>query len=169
MTLLYDSTLAYDSTTFYDSGGGPPPPPPTTGWFFTPPNVKLVPPFLPGSTPLEKSLWLHYENRERGVNVFIMSDGSVVQSDPTPENSNTDMTGVYPWNIDDPSGPYVRSIFIDPGANPQVPTEHDVSHPVYVVQNFYGASIYPIDTPTYNLLVAYTAFGIGYADCMTPV
>ena len=165
MTIIYDSpTSTYDSPTVtYEGSGGA-----STGYIFTPPNVKFVPPFLPDSTPLEKSLWQHFENRERGVNVFIMSDNSVVQSEPTPENSNTDMTGVYPWNIDDPSGPYVRSIFIDSGANPQVPTEHDVSHPVYVIANFYGGSSWPVTQAQYEILLNYTAFGLGYASCLTP-
>jgi hypothetical protein len=166
MTIIYDSpTTTYDSgsVTYEGSGGA------STGYVFTPPLIKVVPTFLPDSTPLEKSLWLHFENRVRGVNVWILSDGSVVQSDPTPENSNTDMTDVYPWDVNNPAAPYVRSIFIDSGANPQVATEHVVVHTVYPVANFYGGSSYPITTAQYTLLLNYTAHGAGYADCLTPL
>ena len=166
MTIIYDSpTTTYDSPTVtYEGSGGA-----STGYIFTPPNVKFVPPFLPDSTPLDKSLWEHFENRERGVNVFIMSDNSVVQSDPTPENSNTDMTGVYPWNIDNPSGPYVRSIYIDAGANPQVPTEHDVESPGLCRRQF----LRWLELPRHRRAVRDPAritplTGPGYADCLTP-
>jgi hypothetical protein len=133
---------------------------------FTPPLVKDRPPFLPETPEIAKELWQHFENRIRGVNVWIMSDGSVVQDTATPENSNTDMSGVYPWNPSDPSGPYVRSIYIDSGANPQVATEHDVSHPVYPVTFFAGGSSYVLTSAQVTLLTNYTSFGTGYADCI---
>lgn len=159
VTLVYDSSTLYDSSTPYEGGV-------VTGYLFTPPLVKDRPPFLPDSSQMQKELWMHYENRYRGVNVWIMSDGSVVQDTATPENSNTDMSGVYPWNPNDPSGPYVRSIFIDANARPQVATEHDVSHDPYPLAFYAGASTYPVSTATATLLTDYTAFGIGYADCL---
>ena len=137
------------------------------GTFFTPPLVKVVPPYGPDSTQAQYDLWRHFENRERGVNVWILSDGSVVQSDPTPENSNVDMSNILPGDSLLGDQPYVTSIFIDPGADPQVPTIHTVSHNPYVVQKFYGGRTYSIDNATYNLLVNYTAHGTGYADCMS--
>jgi len=79
------------------------------------------------------------------------------------------MTDVYPWDVNNPAAPYVRSIFIDSGANPQVATEHVVVHTVYPVANFYGGSSYPITTAQYTLLLNYTAHGAGYADCLTPL
>lgn len=109
---------------------------------------------------------MHYESRERGVNVWILSDGSVVQSDPTPENSNTNLGNVYPWDPFNPSAPYVRSIFIDSGANPQSPTEHDVSHSPYVVAYFQGGCTYSLTSAQVTLLTNYTSFGTGYADCI---
>ena len=134
---------------------------------FTPPLVKDRPPFLPDSTELEKSLWLHFENRERGVNVWILSDGNVIQDTATAENSNTDMTPIYPWDVNNASAPYVRSIFIDPVPAPQVATDHDVSHNPYPVAYFYGGSTWPITNAQYTLLLGYTSHGAGYADCLT--
>lgn len=134
---------------------------------FTPPVVKVNPPFLPDSTNLEKSLWAHFESREAGVNVWILSDGNVVQTYPSPENSNTDMSAVYPWDVNDAKAPYVRSIFIDPLPAPQVATDHDVSHNPYPVANFYGGSTHTITDAQYTLLLNYTAHGAGYADCLT--
>jgi hypothetical protein len=160
MTLLYDSDLSYDNPEFYDGGN-------FTGYLFTPPLVKDRPPFLPDSTPLQKSLWMHYEARLRGVNVWLMSDNSVVQDTATPENSNTDMSNVYPWNPDSPAAPYVRSIFIDPLPAKQVATEHDVSHAVYPVAFFSGGSTHPVTTAQATILADYTAFGVGYSDCLT--
>jgi hypothetical protein len=183
MTLIYDTTTDYDSTTvysgtnldpydygtgsydgtgLYDSGVT------YSGYLFTPPNVKFVPPFLPDSTGAQRDLWRHFENRERGVNVWVMSDGSVRQSDPTPENSNTSMVGIFPWDPFNPSAPYVRSIYIDAGANPQSPTEHDTVHNPYVVAYFAGASTYPVSNAQYELLLNYTAYGTGYSDRLTP-
>lgn len=138
-----------------------------TTYFFTPPLVKDRPTFLPSSTEIQKELWRHFENRQRGVNVWQMSDGSFVQDTATAENSNTDMSGIYPWNPNNPSGPYVRSIYIDAGANPQVATEHDVSHAVYPTDFFPGGSKRQITQAQYNALIAYTAHGTGYADSVT--
>jgi len=134
---------------------------------FVTPLRKDRPPFLPDSTELQKSLWAHFENRERGVNIWVMSDGSVVQDTATPENSNTNMTGVYPWDVNNPLAPYVRSIYIDPGANPQVPSEHDVSHNPYPVAFFSGGSSHTITAAQVTLLTNYTAFGIGYSGNIT--
>lgn len=134
---------------------------------FTPPLVKDRPTFLPDSTQAQIDLWRHFENRERGVNVWIMSDNSVVQDTATAENSNTDMTGVYPWNPSNPSAPYVRSIYIDPSANPQVPTEHDTSHDPYPVAFFQGGTTTPITAAQESILTGYTSYGTGYSDCIS--
>ena len=162
MTLLYDSSTPYDSATPYEGG--------TSGLrlIFTPPLVKDRPPFLPDSSELQKSLWLHYENRYRGVNVWILSDGSVVQDTATPENSNTDMSAVYPWDVNNAAAPYVTSVFIDSGADPQVASVHTVRHNPYPIANFYGGSSHVVTPVQSTLLANYTAHGIGYSDCLTP-
>ena len=162
MTLIYDSTTTYDSITPYEGGST------TIGTIFTPPLVKVVPPFLPDSSNAERELWRHYENRYRGVNVWLMSDSSVRQSDPTPENSNTSMVGIFPWDPFNPTAPYVRSIYIDPGANPQSPTEHDTVHNPTVVAYFAGASSYNVTVAVATLLANYTEYGTGYSDCLSP-
>ena len=134
---------------------------------FTPPLIRDRPNFNEDSTPLQKSLWAHFRLRNRGVNVWIMSDGSVVQDTATPENSNTNLTGVYPWDVNNPAAPYVRSIYIDPGASPQVPTEHDVSHSPYPVAFFPGGHAATITAAQVTLLTNYTAFGLGYGSDIT--
>ena len=161
MTIIYDALIAYDSPVEYDGTGLP------TGYLFTPPLVYDRPPFLPDSSELQKSLWLHYENRARGANVWILSDNSVVQDTATPENSNTDMSNIYPWDVNNASAPYVRSIFIDPLPAPQVATEHDVAHAVYPVAFFSGGSSHPVTTAQATILADWTSFGSGYAECLT--
>jgi hypothetical protein len=161
LTIIYDALIAYDSPVEYDGTGLP------TGYLFTPPNVKVEPTFLPDSTELEKSLWAHFENRYRGVNVWILSSGEIVQSDPTPENSNTDMSSVYPWDVNNAAAPYVTSVFVPALPAPQVATVTTVSHPVYPVAFFSGGSTHSVTSAQATLLADYTAYGIGYADRLT--
>lgn len=130
---------------------------------FTPPLVQDRPTFNADSTQDQIDLWRHFENRYRGVNVWILSDGSVVQDTATAENSNTDMSNVYPWDVNNASAPYVRSIYIDPGASPQVPTEHDISHSPYPVAFFQGGTTTAVTSAQATLLSNYTAFGTGYS------
>ena len=160
MSLAYDSSIFYDSVVFYDGAVD-------TGTMFTPPWVRDRPPFLPDSSELQKSLWLHFEARLRGVNVRILSDGNVVTDTATPENSNTDMSSIYPWNPDSPAAPYVTSYFIDSGANPQIPSVHTVSHTPYPVAFFSGGSTHPVTEVQATLLNDYTLFGTGYSDCLS--
>lgn len=134
---------------------------------FTPPLVKVVPTFGPDSTQDQVDLWRHFENRERGVNVWILSDGNVVQSDPSPENSNTDLSAVYPWDVNDATAPFVTSYYIDPGASPQVTTAHTVSHNPYPVAFFQGGTTTPITAAQVTLLTGYTSHGTGYAGCIS--
>ncbi len=140
-----------------------------TTYTFTPPLVKDRPPYLDDSTQIQKELWRHYENRERGVNVWLMSDGSVVQDTATAENSNTNTANVYPWDVNNAQAPYVRSIYIDAGANPQSPTEHDTAHAVYPVAFFQGGCSHVLTGAQATLLTNYTAYGAGYADCIVGV
>lgn len=135
--------------------------------YFTPPTVQDRPTFNPDSTEKQKELWQHFENRFQGVNVWVLSDGTVVQDLASVENSDTDLSAVYPWNPDDPSGPYVTSYFIDPSPAPQVVTAHTVSHNPYPVAFFYGGAITPITSAQATLLTDYTAHGIGYGGCIS--
>lgn len=129
---------------------------------FTPPLVYDRPTFLPDSTDDQKDLWRHFANRARGVNVWILSDGTVVQDTATAENSNTDMSNVYPWDVNDPSAPYVTSVFIDSGADPQIPSAHTVSHDPYPVAFFYGGASHTVTSAQAAILTA-----AGYSDCLT--
>lgn len=134
---------------------------------FTPPRVQDRPPFLPDSTEIQKELWQHFESRYRGVNVWILSDGNVVQDTATAENDNTDMSSVYPWDVNNPSAPYVRAIFIDALPAPQVATDHDTAHAIYPTAYFAGGSSHPVTAPQVALLEGYTSHGTGYTDCIT--
>ena len=77
------------------------PPPHILGGFpayvFTPPEVLINPPYMP-STPYgpARSLFRHYTPRAAGTNVYLLSDGTYVQTYATPENSNTNIP--YPWD-----------------------------------------------------------------------
>jgi len=84
----------YGASTF--SGGGE-----TSGplFQFQTPYVKDIPTYLPESRGIQVALMRHYASRYRGVNVFVLSDGSVVQDTPTAENSNTNIP--LPWIIND--------------------------------------------------------------------
>lgn len=136
-------------------------------WTFTPPLVKDRPTYNADTPAFQVELWRHYERRYRGVNVWILSDGSVVQDTPTAENSSTNLDNVLPGDIMNGSAPYVTSTYIDPGANPQVPTVHTTSHNPYPVTFFYGGRTNPITAAQATLLTNYTAFGTGYAGCIT--
>ena len=136
-----------------------------TDYFFTPPLVQDRPTFLPDSSALQKGLWQHFELRYRGVNVWLLSDGSIVQDTSTPENSNTDMSAVYPWDTNNPTAPYVRAIYLDAGA--KVPTSHDTAHAVYPTAFFAGGSTYEITDSQRTTLINYKTFGVGYAGRIT--
>ena len=69
---------------------------------FTQPVVRVVPPFLPDTTGPAFNLFRHFKVRDRGVNVFIMSDQSVVTDYPVLLSSGPDVYSVVgspmPWN-----------------------------------------------------------------------
>jgi hypothetical protein len=73
---------------------------------FTPPATSTVPSVLPpgaeGQTPLQYRLWRHYRSRPEGVNVYVLSDGTVTEDDPDQETSF--------WYAPD-GNPYVKVAF----------------------------------------------------------
>ena len=81
-----------------------------------------------------------------------MSDNSVVQDTATAENSNTNLSGVYPWDVNNASAPYVTSYYVPALPAPQVSTRYTTSHSVYPVANFYGGSTYNITNAQYTIL-----------------
>ena len=127
---------------------------------FTPPTVRDRPPFLPDSTPDQVDLYRHYENRLRGVNVWKLSDGTYVQDTASSENTNTDMSNVYPWNPDDPSAPYVH-------VQNWGGSVTDISHSVYPVAFYAGGHSHVVTDAEAADLTAYVAHGTGYAGNLT--
>jgi hypothetical protein len=52
------------------------------GHTYSPPQLKIIPPFLPETTGQAFALFRHYENRERGVNLYVWSDNTVTTDYP---------------------------------------------------------------------------------------
>jgi hypothetical protein len=48
---------------------------------FSPPSQSTLPPILPESTGLPRRLFRHYGNGREGINVYILSDGTVTETD----------------------------------------------------------------------------------------
>lgn len=131
------------------------------GTTFTPPLVRDRPPYLPDSDASQQGLWRHFENRLRGVNVFKCTNAagqiSYVQDTATPENKFTNIP--YPWDPDNPSGPYVYVTNWDGSVT-------KVSHPVWIITAYYGGHSYDVSEAEAALLAGYTAGGLGYSDCL---
>lgn len=70
---------------------------------FTPPIwSRATPRTLPTSTPLQKALYRYMRPLDMGVNVFVLSDNTVVADFPVPlSNGGTASTSIpYPWTPD---------------------------------------------------------------------
>ena len=113
---------------------------------FTPPLVTDVPAYLPETGGTARLLWRHYTPRQRGVNVFKLSDGTYVQDTATSENSSTNIP--YPWDPDNPSGPYVS------GWDPINNVETSTSHAVWIVTAYYGGHSYVVSDTEASALTA---------------
>ena len=74
--------------------------------------------------------------RERGVNVYCLSDGTFAQDYPTPENQNTNFP--LPYNPTEPNAPYVQ--WNDINGNVYFKTL-----PVRIENIFLGGHSYEID------------------------
>ena len=72
--------------------------------YFTPPTVRDVTNYLHDSSGLQVKLWRHFRLKERGVNVFALSDGTFVQDTATPENGNTGYP--LPWILNSPNNEF---------------------------------------------------------------
>ena len=143
----------------------------------TMPSVRVVPPFLPDTAGQAFALFRHFEIRERGVNIFVMSDQSVVTDyavqlttgppatfsnvgSPMPWNSTqspTDLTNPATGGEQPPvkgSFPYIH--VDNPLASPEV---FEVSTSPYCVSWFRGGvTSYKISDATFAIL---TAAGFG--------
>jgi hypothetical protein len=121
--------------------------------YFTPPLVKDIAPYLPDSSGLQVRLFRHYATRYRGVNVYLLSDGTFVQDTATPENTNSGYP--LPWILNnDPT-----KIGWNPPSyvNGQIVYGPEVSWPTGALPNTYS-TVYNIDgTVTTTALSPYIA------------
>ena len=120
---------------------------------FTPPVAKIVPPFLPETKGLQYLLFRYYQPTYRGVNVYILSNGTIAQDYPTPENQNTNFP--MPYNPNNPSAPFAQVSNVDG-------TYSYTSLPVYITNIYYGGHVYTITDTEATFLAAN-----GYTDCIT--
>jgi hypothetical protein len=122
---------------------------------FQTPIVYDIATYLPDSRGIQVLLWRHYKRRARGVNVFVLSDGTVTQDTPTPENSNANVP--LPWIINDPLNEYsyvtnwdgtIERTYLDP----HISFVYEGGH-VHTINQFesdflsskgYGANITPL-------------------------
>lgn len=101
---------------------------------FTPPaNATENPPTLPGSTPLQKSLFRHFRARPAGINVYILNDDTVTEDDP-------DGTAVV-WVIGDRNGEAISA--------------------KYVKRAFYGGATYTDVTDAESTLLVAAGYSVG--------
>ena len=119
--------------------------PTATQAYFFPPIVSDIPNYLPNSRADQKGLWRHYRLKNRGVNVFLLSDGTYVQDTATVENPNSGMP--LPWIINDPSGPYSYTTNFDG-------TIETASLNPYIVKVYEGGHLHPVSTDEAAALTA---------------
>ena len=99
---------------------------------FTPPTVNTVPRFLPETVGTAKALFKFYAPSAVYVQVFLLSDNSYVQNYATDENSNTNIP--YPWNPNDPGGPFVTGTYIDYTTSPPRQAHLYTSHDIWITK-----------------------------------
>ena len=89
--------------------------------YFTPPVIRDMPNYLPEDRSPNMMLWRHYQLRERGVNVYLLSDGTYAQETATPGHTSTNIP--LPWILNDPRNEFsyvtnwdgsVTQTFLDP-------------------------------------------------------
>lgn len=133
-----------------------------TGYIFSPPLLADTPPFSPESAPEQIGLWRHYKNRKRGVNVFILNDGTVMQTTTTPQTPTPTPTAMrtvnvpYPWNPYTPTSPYVRTINF-------TGTETDTTLTPRIKEVFWGGHETPVSYTTGQTLTK-----AGFGAYLTP-
>jgi hypothetical protein len=140
----YDEIRSYDAASSYDGPDGPSSSP---NAFFTP-RTLVNPPYLP-DTPVGPalSLFRHYTPREMGVNVFLLSDLTLVQDFATPENQNTNVPYPYDATSGLPPIPFAR-VYAFTGV------ETDFNIDPYIVKVYYGGHYCPITADEIALLTA---------------
>ena len=123
--MAYDDPIPYDDPlALYDVGG-------SSVFIFNPPCDDIVPPVYVTDDPYYPStmnpLMRHFRNQTRGRNIFLMSDGTFIDSQLqyTPPNM-----------IQPPEAPYARAIYEQGGAI----FEEDFFQVPYVVRTYYGGA-----------------------------
>lgn len=128
---------------------------------FTPPDDLLVPAiYVGGPDPVYgfdsgmQRLFRHFKNRNRGRNIFLMSDGTIIDSQDTSFGAVS--AGTPPNMIQPPTDPYSRAIYESGGAL----IEQDFFQVPYVVRTYYGGSANQITSAEATTLTAagYGAF-----------
>ncbi len=131
---------------------------------FTCPSVRDRLAFGPDATEEQKALFKFQKTlNPRYVSVFYLSDGSFVQDTGTAENSNTNVP--YPWDPNNPSAPYVTSVYYDVSQTPAPLVIDQTSHPVWIVAVMNG--VVTVSSAMATLLTNYTAYGTGYGALIT--
>lgn len=134
--------------------------------YFTPPSVLDNPPFDADTYDKGGVVWQLARWRlpmRRGLNVYLLSDGSYVQDVPTAENSNTRIPA-YPLMPDQGGTPNLVARSINATGTP---TEVDTTVTPYIVKVYWGGHKNPITAAEQTALTAYTAYGIGYGGDIT--
>lgn len=135
-------------------------------FFFTPPTVQHTPPYLPGTRGVARRLFRHMNPQSYGVYVLKLSDGSYVQSEPTTENSNSGLPA-YPLMPDQGAGSPNLVARADYYSIATGYVDQRTTVSPYVVTVYYGGRAYPVSSTEAAALIAYTAHGTGYSDCVT--
>ncbi len=120
-----------------------------------------MPQILPDMNPSDRRFWGHFKPRTRGVNVFLLSNGTYAQDYATPENGNT----AVPYPIDMTNADQVNGAAVTApppyayvGGSPDIglPTSYTLS--TWVVKIYYGGHANPL---TAAEVTALTAAGYG--------
>ena len=121
-------------------------------YYFRTPTVNANPRYLESSSPMQRRLFRFFKPLPRGVNVFILQDGTVVQDTPTIENQNSNV----PYPIGNPQNLVSRNW--DPYGLVEVDTA--VVNPVVFI--YYGGHKNIVNQAQANVLIA-----AGYSGNLT--
>jgi hypothetical protein len=119
---------------------------------FSPPFVYDIPNYLPTDGGARVGLWRHYKPKARGVNVYLLSDGTIVQDTATAENSETSFP--LPYILNDPSGPYAYTTNWDG-------TIEEASLPVWIMKVYEGGHVHQV-TASEAALLSEAGYSIEY-------
>ena len=132
---------------------------------FTCPIAYDEPPILPRPHPGNR-LFRYYPNRARYIAVFQLSDGTFVQDTANglaPDGStvsNTNTSVPYPYDPNNPDGPYQTTYYTDYTLSPPKQVVVTTKHVPYIVKLFQGVSI--VTAVEVTLLTA-----AGYGACLS--